>query len=196
MDRKWKVLLAVGAGVILTKLVLADSKPLLPTVSSVDLTRYVGKWYEIARYPNWFEKAYVTDVTAEYTARQDGKITVVNSCRRADGTIKTSKGEATVEDQETHAKLKVTFFKPFYGKYWVIDLAADYSYAVVGEPTRKYLWILSRTPRMSAETYGKISQRVRELGYDPAKLIQTAQSQSEPGAPGEVRSAIGVALAH
>jgi len=196
MDRKWQVLLAVAAGAILTKMVVADSKPVLSTVSGVDLTRYVGKWYEIARYPNWFEKADVTDVTAEYTARQDGKITVVNSCRRADGTIKTSKGEATVEDQETHAKWKVTFFKPFYGKYWVIDLAADYSYAVVGEPTRKYLWILSRAPRMSAETYGKISQRVRELGYDPAKLIQTAQSQSEPGAPGAVRSAIGVALAH
>src|SRR5664279_4734108 len=147
MDRKWKVLLAVGAGVILTRLVLADSKPLLPTVSSVDLTRYVGKWYEIARYPNWFEKEDVGDVTAEYTPRQDGK-------------------------------MKVAFFKPFYGKYWIIDLATDYSYAVVGEPTRKYLWVLSRTPQMSGETYEKITRRVEELGYDPAKLIKTPQSQS------------------
>ena len=178
MDRKWKVLLAVGAGVILTRLVLADSKPLLPTVSSVDLTRYVGKWYEIARYPNWFEKEDVGDVTAEYTPRQDGKITVVNSCRRADGTTKTSKGEAKVEDNTTNAKLKVAFFKPFYGKYWIIDLAADYSYAVVGEPSRKYLWILSRTPQMTGETYAKITRRVQELGYDPKKLIKTPQSQS------------------
>jgi len=101
----------------------------------------------------------------------------VNSCLRADGTTKTSKGEAKVEDKANNAKLKVAFLRPFYGKYWSIDLAADYSYAVVGEPSRKYLWILSRAPQMSWETYETITRRVQEIGYDPAKLIKTPQSQ-------------------
>jgi apolipoprotein D and lipocalin family protein len=177
MNKKWKVLFAVGTGLILAKHILADSEPELNTVSHVDLTRYVGKWYEIARYPNWFEKNGDTDVTAEYTARQDGKITVVNFCRRADAT-KVSKGEARVTDKTTNAKLKVAFFKPFYGNYWIIDLASNYSYAVVGEPSRKHLWILSRTPTMAEETYGEITRRVQELGYDTAKLIKTPQSQN------------------
>ena len=73
--------------------------------------------------------------------------------------------------------MKVTFFKPFYGNYWIIDLAPDYSYAVVGEPSRKYLWILSRSPQMDAETYSEITQRVQKLGYNPAKLIKTPQPQ-------------------
>jgi apolipoprotein D and lipocalin family protein len=141
-------------------------------------SRYVGKWYEIARYPNWFEKKKdVGDVTAEYTPCQDGKITVVNSCRRADGTTETSNGAAKVEDKGTNAKLKFAFFKPFYCKNRIIDLAPDYSYAVVGESSRRYLWILSRAPQMSGETYEKITRRVQERGYDPAKLIKTPQSQ-------------------
>jgi len=177
MNKKWKVLLAVGTGLIFAKHILADSKPVLATVSRVDLSRYVGKWYEIARYPNWFEKDGDANVTAEYTPRPDGKITVVNSCRRADAT-KTSKGEAKIEDKATNAKLKVAFFKPFYGNYWIIDLAPDYSFAVVGEPSRKYLWILSRSPQMGEETYKEITRRVQELGYDPIKLIKPLQSQN------------------
>lgn len=157
---------------------LSEAEP-LPTVSNVDLTRYVGKWYEVARYPNRFEKDCVSDVTAEY-AQQDGKISVVNTCRKADGLNKQSKGTAKVVDSKTNAKLKVTFFWPFYGSYWIIDLAPDYSYAVVGEPSRKYLWILSRTPALEGGTQQKIHGRLRELGYDPAKLIETKHSQNVP----------------
>lgn len=147
----------------------------LTTVEHVDLARYVGKWYEIARYPNRFEKDCASDVTAEYSRRDDGKITVLNSCRRSDGKLKASKGTAKLADEKTNAKLKVTFFWPFYGDYWVIDLDKDYKYAVVGEPDRKYLWILSRTPELAPGVYDRITAKVRELGYDPSKLQQTPQ---------------------
>ncbi len=164
--------------VIAAGMAIADSTP-LPTVSHVDLARYVGKWYEIARYPTRFEKDCASDVTATYSLLSDGKIEVLNACREADGKMKTSKGKATVIDTETNSKLKVTFFWPFYGKYWIIDLAPDYSYAVVGEPGRDYLWILSRTPQMKAETYERILKRVKELGYEPAKLIHTKQTEGK-----------------
>lgn len=166
-----------GAVVVASRFVLADSKPPLPTVSQVDLSRYVGKWYEIARYPNRFEKKCASDVTASYSQKSNGRIEVVNSCRQADGKIKVSKGEAKVVDKSSNAKLKVAFFKPFYGDYWIVDIAPDYSYAVVGEPSRRYLWILSRTPRLPDETYQKIEAKLAALGYDRAKLVKTAQSQ-------------------
>ena len=148
----------------------------LATVPSVDLKRYVGTWYEIARYPNRFQKNCAGDTTAEYTLLADGDIQVVNSCRQADGTMKVARGKAKIVDRTSNARLKVTFFWPFYGKYWIIGLAADYSYAIVGEPARKYLWILSRTPRMSAESYAEALQKIRESGYDPTRLMQTSQS--------------------
>lgn len=115
----------------------------LRTVSSVDLSRYSGTWYEIARYPNRFQRDCQSDTTAEYTIRKDGK-------------VKTARGTAKVADKATNAKLKVTFFWPFYGDYWIIGLSPDYRYAIVGEPNRKYLWILSRTPDMDATTYKEL----------------------------------------
>ena len=162
----------------------ADSTtpPPLRTVDSVDLGRYTGTWYEIARYPNRFERACHSDTTAMYTARKDGKVQVVNSCRQKDGKIKTARGKAKVADKKTNAKLRVTFFWPFYGDYWIIGLDSDYRYAIVGEPKRRYLWILSRTPEMNASTYEDILGQVRAAGYDPGKLIKTPQSP--PGAAG------------
>jgi apolipoprotein D and lipocalin family protein len=156
-------------------LAFADSNPPLQAVAHVDLARYTGRWYEIARYPNRFERSCVSDVTATYTQLPDGRIEVVNSCRNTDGREKASKGKAWVTDTITNAKLKVMFFWPFSGKYWVIDLAPDYSYAVVGEPGRDYLWILSRTPQMSDATYGEILVGIRQRGYDPGKLLKTPQ---------------------
>ena len=147
----------------------------LETVAHVDLQRYAGRWYEIARYPNWFERDCERDVTATYTPTGEGKIRVVNACRTADGKSKVSTGRAKVVDPTTNAKLKVTFFWPFYGNYWVIDLGKDYEYAVVGEPSREYLWILSRTPQMDEKTYEGILKRLPALGYDPGKLIKVAQ---------------------
>ena len=161
---------------LLTTMAVAETAP-LRTVEHVDLNRYVGKWYEIARYPNRFEKDCASDVTAEYKILSPGKIEVLNSCRKADGKMKVSKGSAKIVDTATNAKLKVTFFWPFYGNYWVIDLAPDYSYAVVGEPGRDYLWILSRTPELPAAVYEKIAARLKEQGYDPAKLVKSAQKR-------------------
>lgn len=150
----------------------------LRTVASVDLERYSGTWYEIARYPNRFQRDCSSDTMAVYKVRRDGKIQVVNSCRHADGKIKTARGTAKLADKNTNAKLKVTFFWPFYGDYWIIGLSSDYRYAIIGEPRRKYLWILSRTPEMTAEDYAETLEQVRVAGYDPQKLLPTRHSSA------------------
>ncbi len=156
----------------------ADAQPPLQTVPHVDLPRYVGKWYEVARYPNRFEKDCVSDVTAQYTLLPDGKIEVLNSCRKADGKLKSSKGKAKVVDSQTNAKLKVTFFWPFYGDYWIIALDPDYRYAVISEPKRKYLWILSRTPQLAPELRTRAVEAIKAQGLDPSRLIEPRQSGS------------------
>ena len=150
----------------------------LRTVDGVDLKRYSGTWYEIGRYPNRFQGDCHSDTKAEYTVRKDGKVQVVNSCRQKDGKTRTARGTAKVADKKTNAKLRVTFFWPFYGDYWVIGLNPDYRYAIVGEPKRRYLWILSRTPEMDEATYKGVLEQIREAGYDPGKLIKTPQSPS------------------
>lgn len=169
----------MGAVLGMLDFVLAETgrgvKHELRTVASVDLQRYSGTWYEIARYPNRFQRDCSSDTTAVYTLRR-GKIQVVNFCRRADGKIKTARGTAKVADKNTNAKLNVTFFWPFYGDYWIIGLSSDYRYAIVGEPKRKYLWILSRTREMAAEDYAEALEQVRTAGYDPRKLIATPHS--------------------
>jgi apolipoprotein D and lipocalin family protein len=154
----------------------AGTAPPLQTVGKVDLQRYLGTWHEIARYPNRFERSCDSDTTAQYSFRPDGKIEVVNACRKPNGGTKSVRGVAKVVDPETNAKLKVTFFWPFWGDYWVLMLDPEYRYAVVGEPRRKYLWVLSRTPRLDAETYGTILKRIEQLGYVPSKLVTTQQS--------------------
>ena len=154
----------------------AKDQPPLTVVDSVDLERYLGKWYEIASYPAWFQKG-CTASTAEYSLLPDGKIRVVNRCRkdRPDGPLKESKGKAEIVDTATNAKLKVWFFWPFKGNYWIIDLDPDYKWAVVGEPSREYLWILSRTPTMDEAVYQGILKRLPQKGYDPARLLRTDQ---------------------
>jgi len=147
----------------------------LETVTHVDLGRYIGKWYEIARYPNRFEKSCDRSVAAEYATQPNGKISVLNSCLRPDGKEKKSKGTAKVVDKSTNAKLSVTFWWPFSGKYWVIDLGSNYEYAVVGEPSRKYLWILSRAASMPEDKYREITAGLAAKGYDASKLVRTKQ---------------------
>ena len=148
----------------------------LEVVDSVDIARYAGKWYEIARYPNSFERGCV-GVTAEYTPRDDGRIDVVNTCIESslDGPSREIRGTARVVDSTTNAKLKVSFFWPFEGDYWIIDLGKDYEYAVVGEPRRRYLWILGRKPTMADAQYRQIVERLPAQGYDPDKLVRTCQ---------------------
>ena len=149
----------------------------LDVVDSVDLKRYVGRWYEIASYPAWFQRG-CTGSMAEYTLLSDGKIRVINSCRkgRLEGKLKQSKGTAEVVDATTNAKLKVWFFWPFKGNYWIIDLDPNYDWAVVGEPRRKYLWILCRGPTMEEDLYQAILSRLPQKGYDPSRLRKTPQN--------------------
>ncbi len=133
----------------------------LQSVPKVDLNRYTGRWYEIAKYPNRFERKCDRNVTATYTLRSDGKIGVANACTTREGKLTQAEGWAKVVDQKTCSKLKVTFFWPFFGDYWIIDLSPNYEYAVIGEPSRKYLWILSRTAKMDDKLYTESGQGLR-----------------------------------
>jgi apolipoprotein D and lipocalin family protein len=146
----------------------------LKVVPHVNLKKYVGTWYEIARYPHRFQKDCFAS-QATYTLREDGNIGVLNECRKGspDGEMSSVKGKAWVVDPQTNAKLKVSFFWPFSGDYWIIDLGQDYEYAVVGHPSREYLWILSRTPEMDEALYNRILENLRDQAYDTSKLIRT-----------------------
>ena len=148
----------------------------LTTVEAVDPERYVGRWYEIARLPNSFEEG-CEGVTADYARRADGLLRVVNTCREGSpaGTLKSSTGRARIVDETTNAKLEVSFFGPFWGDYWILDLADDYAWAIVGEPEGRYLWVLSRTPTISAELWTSINAKLTALGYDVSAVHLTAQ---------------------
>ena len=156
---------------------MSQSQPPLTTVPYVDFDRYAGEWFEIARYPNRFEKECESDITAVYSLRSDGKIQVVNNCRKANGATKESSGSGKVVDPKTNAKLKISFFWPFYGDYWIVDLDPDYRYAVVSEPKREYLWILSRSPQMEPADHQRVIARIRELGFDPNRLVHPKQRE-------------------
>lgn len=150
--------------------------PELRTVSRVDLQLYVGTWYDIASFPQRFQRG-CTGTTATYTIRGDGDIDVLNRCRKGslDGKEESAQGRARVIDRSTNAKLKVSFFRPFWGDYWIIDLGANYDYAVVGHPSRDYLWILGRKPTMDNAVYEGILGRLRAQGYEVARLERTPQ---------------------
>jgi len=149
-------------------------QPKLQTVDAVDLSRYAGKWYEIASIPVWFQRRCARGTNAEYTPNPDGSIRVVNTCYDKDGKTISVTGRATVVPNTGNAKLKVGFFGPFTGDYWIIALdKTDYSWALVGHPSRKYLWILSRTPEISEALYEKIVAEAVLQGYDATKLRRT-----------------------
>lgn len=154
---------------------IADEKP-LDTVPYVDLNRYLGEWFEIGSFPQRFQKGCVAS-KATYSLKDEDTIIVVNEChlKTFDGELKVAKGKAYVVDKTTNSKLKVTFFWPFYGKYWIIDLGKNYEYAVVGHPNREYLWILSRTKTLDKATLDAILARVQEKGFDLSKLNMTPQ---------------------
>jgi apolipoprotein D and lipocalin family protein len=154
----------------------SSNLPPLQTVPRVDLDRYMGTWYEIASFPQRFQKGCVASM-ATYTLRNNGKVAVLNQCRNEtlDGKLRSAKGTAWVVDTRTNAKLKVSFFWPFSGDYWIIDLGPKYEYAVVGHPKRTYLWILSRRPQMDEGTYEAILQRLKAQGYDLSRLQKTLQ---------------------
>ncbi len=150
----------------------------LETVPHVDVEKYMGTWYEIASFPNSFQKD-CTGTTANYSLKPEGGVRVVNKCfkHKLDGEESIATGVAEVVDTVTNSKLRVSFFWPFFGDYWIIDLAKDYTYAVVGHPNREYLWILSRTPVMDQKIYEGILGRVKNKGFDVGKLKITLQPE-------------------
>lgn len=145
----------------------------LEVVPHVELEKYLGKWYEIAHLPAKFQEG-CNETTATYTLLKDGSISVLNQSTK-NGKMKQAKGKAKVVDKNSNAKLKVTFFWPFYGDYWIIKLGNDYDYSVVGTPNRKYLWILSRTPQMDDKLYSQLVEYAKSKGFDVSKLIKTLQ---------------------
>ncbi len=149
-------------------------------VKELDLQKYLGTWYEIARYDHRFERDLV-GVTANYSMRPDGKIKVVNSGYKntLDGEYSEAIGKAKIPDPENEpAKLKVSFFWIFYGDYYVLELDKDYQWAVIGSSTDKYLWILSRTPQMAPEIYTDLLKRIADRGYDTSALIKVKQKEN------------------
>lgn len=155
----------------------------LQTVPNVDLSRYVGKWYEIAKYPNRFQKQCVANTTATYAMKAGGRLEVVNECVKKDGTGERAVGEAKIADKKTNAKLKVRFapgalsFLPFvWGNYWIIDLDKDYGYVAIGEPKREYFWIMARKPVLDDAVYQDIVRRAEAMGFRPAKIERSPQN--------------------
>lgn len=149
--------------------------PPLETVEKVDLQKYLGTWYEIARYEHYFEKG-CRDVSATYSLKDDGDLKVINRCTKETDQKKEVVGVAYAVD-ESKSKLKVSFFRPFYGDYWIIMLDDEYRYAVVGDPSREYLWILSRTPKLEVKIKDEILNRLPGMGYSADPLIWTPQGE-------------------
>jgi apolipoprotein D and lipocalin family protein len=154
----------------------------LQTIAALDVPRYMGTWYEIAKYPNWFQKKCVSDTSAEYRAQADGRVEVINRCREANGDISEAVGMASQVGGSDSPRLEVRFapawlsFLPFvWGDYWVIDLDPDYQLAAVSEPGRDYLWVLSRTREVDVKAYDALLKRLAEHGFDLDKLERTRQ---------------------
>lgn len=150
----------------------------METVKNLELDKYLGTWYEIARFDHSFERDLV-GVTATYSMRKDGKIKVVNQGYKhsLDGKLSQAVGKAKIPNPNEPGKLKVSFFWIFYADYFVLELADDYSYALVGSSSPKYLWILSRTPQMPDETYNLLIDKAKQRGYNLEKLIKVEQKQ-------------------
>jgi len=182
-----KLLLAMCFICTLTNGVFSNGEKMNPlrVVDSLDLSRYVGTWYEIARLPNKYQNNCTGDVSAKYTLLDDGSVKVVNRCLKENGEITEAEGRARrASSIGPNTKLEVRFapailsFLPLvWGDYWLIDLASDYSYAVVGEPKRRYLWVLARSKEMDEATLNNILAGVKDQGYDTATLIRTKHTK-------------------
>jgi apolipoprotein D and lipocalin family protein len=166
--------------VLMSAAVSAQNLAPVRTVDRVDLDRYLGDWFEIARYPNRFQRDCAGDVKARYARRDDGRIDVLNQCREGDGTTTDARGVARVVDPQTSAKLEVRFAPAFlsflpmvWGDYWIIGLADDYSWAVVGSPDREYLWVLARARTLSEADYERALAGARDNNFDVERLVKT-----------------------
>jgi apolipoprotein D and lipocalin family protein len=168
---------AVPALALLALCSCSAGKPVTaPTVREVDLARYMGTWYEIARLPHGFEKG-LKCVSATYSLRPDGKVSVTNrGVREADGAVKSVEGVALVPDPGAPGKLRVSFFRPFYGDYWILVLDPDYRHALVSGSTDGYLWILAREASIDVKAYESLVALARDLGFDTSRLIKVAHN--------------------
>ena len=169
---------------MLVPAILLGQQKKLNTIDHVDINKYAGLWYEIAKIPNSFQSNCVRGTTAKYFLQEDGEIKVINSCYEADGELNIANGVARVVDNKTNSKLEVSFvslfgWNLFWGDYWIIGLDENYEWAIVGHPKRKYGWILSRTLTLSEDTMGLINDFLRNEGYDPTKFEKTDQSKSK-----------------
>ncbi|MFJ3047258.1 lipocalin family protein [Herbaspirillum chlorophenolicum] len=178
-----KISIAKAAVAMLMPLVLmaAAGAQEVKTVPSVDLKRYAGKWYEIAKIPNGFQKKCVSGTIAEYRARSDGDIDVTSRCKTADGKDE-EQGLARVVGGSSNAKLQVSFMPSWlswlpwvWSDYWVTELDAQYTLVTVGSPSRESLWILSRMPAISDEQYENAVNNATKQGFDTARLVKTRQ---------------------
>ena len=182
---KGLALLAIAGGAMAISLAASSQDKPLDVVKDVDFKRYSGRWFEIARLPNRFEDDCAGDVTATYTPRPDGRITIVNRCIKKDGSVNEAEGIARRVDGKPPSVLQVRFapgwlsFLPnVWGDYQIIALAPEYSHALVGSPDRKYLWILARTPEIERSVYEKLTARAASQGFDVSRIIKTQQSGS------------------
>jgi apolipoprotein D and lipocalin family protein len=164
--------------------IIAQSKdlPKLKTVDQVDLKKYAGLWYEIAKIPNSFQDHCAYGTTAEYKLLEDGRIEVINKCYEKDGEADVADGVAKAVDKKTKAKLEVSFFsilgfRPFWGDYWIIGLDDNYQWAVVGTPNRKYGWILSRTPTLPEDRIQQIFSLLKDQHYNPDDFEMSTQQK-------------------
>ena len=169
------LVVAATLGALSPAPLLAETPP-VATVPQVDLARYLGRWYEIGSFPMFFQRKCIGDTTAEYSAREDGAIAVRNRCRTENSFIE-AEGRASVVEDSGNARLKVSFFWPFSSDYWIIGLDADYRWAVVGNPERRYLWILARSPILPPESLEAAMAAARAQGYDLTPLRMTPQAQ-------------------
>jgi apolipoprotein D and lipocalin family protein len=169
-------LLLICVCVLIPSKALAQ-KTAVTAVSFVDLKKYSGKWFEIAKLPHKFQKECVGNTTSTFnTMRDDGQMEVLNSCLQRNGKVDHFKGQATIVDAGTNSKMKVSFPKFSSDSIWIVDLDPNYQYAVVGNPDRKFLWILSRTPQMNDGTYQQILRNIEKMGFQPNKLVKTPQN--------------------
>lgn len=149
----------------------AQEEVKITTVDSVDINKYVGTWFEIAKIPNSFQKHCAKNTTATYKINEDGDIEVLNRCIDDDGEVDDADGIARIVDKTTNSKLEVSFvsffgWRPFWGDYWILGLDKEYQYAVIGTPSKKYGWILSRTPQMNEQDLGNCFKIFENNGYN------------------------------
>ncbi len=169
--------------ILLSGLIGIMANASVTTAAHVNLNKYLGKWYEVASIPQYFQRQCVGNTMAEYSLSKSGRIKVVNSCETAKGRRSVALGRAEIVDSTTNSKLKVTFVKifgywvfAFGGDYWILDVAPDYSYALIGDPTTSYAWLLSRTPKVSKSIYVYAEAKFRSEGYNTCKILTSVQS--------------------